>query len=234
VVELQTLLYLTGAGNFTSNYFSSDLSRRGLARNPKGRFGGPDFKHSPFREDAGVIHAAQKSFMECFVSSYYSCDEEVERDGELQNWLAEANGPAKVLDFPSSIKSRATLVQILTHLSHLVTVVHHTLNTNDPVQASSSLPFHPAALYAPLPITKGATDQELLAFLPPPQAAVGQIALLAAFDRSRFRGTNRTLVRMWDGEPGLLVCSFLLFASTSSPSFFSPFSPFSSFGPSRP
>jgi arachidonate 15-lipoxygenase (second type) / 8-lipoxygenase (S-type) len=117
-------------------------------------------------------------------------------DVELQAWITEAV-PAQIIDFPPApLTKRSTLIDMLTHLAFLATVVHHTLNTNDPVTSTAMLPFHPASLYSPVPTSKGVTD--LLPFLPPPEQSIAQVALLAFFNRQRFAGTNLTLSHLFD------------------------------------
>ena len=85
--------------------------------------------------------------MTSFVQSYYPNTSVLRTDNELQAWIAEAT-PAQIIDFPaSSITETQTLIDILTHLTYLVSVHHHTLNTNSLIQTSSVLPFEPFALY---------------------------------------------------------------------------------------
>jgi arachidonate 15-lipoxygenase (second type) / 8-lipoxygenase (S-type) len=137
------------------------------------------------------------------VKSYYPSDNDLLADPELQAFIAEAI-PAQIIDFPSApLTSRKILIDILLHLAFLTSTVHHTLNTNDLVESSATLPFHAASLYAPIPLSKGISDAELLTFLPPAEAAIGQIALTAFFARPMIAGTNQTLARMWD-DPVLL------------------------------
>lgn len=111
--QYTTKLYKTGgAGRFQANYFESNLKSRGLIDASYG----PELKHFPFYEDASVVHNAIEAFMTDFVGSYYSSDSVVATDSELQAWAKEANGPADVIDFPSSITSKQALVDILSHL----------------------------------------------------------------------------------------------------------------------
>jgi arachidonate 15-lipoxygenase (second type) / 8-lipoxygenase (S-type) len=100
-----------GPGRFKSNYFTTDLQSRGLINSNTG----PAFKHFPFYEDGSVIYNAIHTFMNSFVNSYYSKDSDVTADREIQNWVKEAQGPAKAIDFPS-ITTRSALVDALTHM----------------------------------------------------------------------------------------------------------------------
>lgn len=158
---------------------------------------GPSFKSFPFYADAAPINTALNIFFTTFVNSYYTTDAVVSADTELQNWFAEANGPAKVLDFPRKL-NKQVLTDVLTHFAFLTGVSHHALNTGDPSATKAILPFHPASLYAPIPTSKNVTD--LLPFLPPARAALYHIAIFAAFNRAHFEQTNRTLAYMFSDE----------------------------------
>jgi arachidonate 15-lipoxygenase (second type)/8-lipoxygenase (S-type) len=107
-----TAQYENGAGNFQANYFRPQLQSRGLINSSIG----PALKHFPFYEDAGVIYDAIHTFMTSFVQSYYSSDSAVASDTEIQAWVAECNGAAKVMGFPSKISSISTLVDALTQM----------------------------------------------------------------------------------------------------------------------
>jgi hypothetical protein len=109
-----------------------------------------------------------EEFMTTIVQSYYHSGSDIAMDVELQTWITEAV-PAQIIDFPPApLTKRSTLIDMLTHLAFLATVVHHTLNANDPVTSTAMLPFHPASLYSPVRTSKGVTD--LPPFLPPTRA----------------------------------------------------------------
>jgi arachidonate 15-lipoxygenase (second type) / 8-lipoxygenase (S-type) len=110
--DYTTKLYNDGAGRFQSNYFRANLQNRGLPNATTG----PELKHFPFYEDASVIFGAIHDFMTTLVNSYYSSDADVAADSEIQMWVSEANGPAGVWDFPSEIRTRSTLVDVLTQM----------------------------------------------------------------------------------------------------------------------
>jgi arachidonate 15-lipoxygenase (second type)/8-lipoxygenase (S-type) len=64
-------------------------------------------------------------------------------------------------------------VDALTHIAHLVSTVHHSVNTNNLLSISATLPMHPASLYQQVPTTKGNTS--VAQYLPPLQAALAQL-----------------------------------------------------------
>lgn len=165
--DYNSQLYFSGSGAFQANYFLSDLQNRGLINST-----GPELTHFPYYEDATVIHNAIRAFMTSFVESFYASDAVVLADTELQAWVAEANGPAEAIDFPSEIATTETIIDILTHVAHLASTVHHTINTNELISLSSTLPMHPSALYKPVPTAKGNTS--VASFLPPPEAVLAQ------------------------------------------------------------
>ncbi|KAB5578184.1 lipoxygenase [Coniochaeta sp. 2T2.1] len=188
--QFQVDLYNRGAGEFRANYLHNNLRSRGLF---ECNFG-PELKRFPFLEDAAVILDALRDFFRVFVHSYYSGDQDVALDGELQQWAKEA-AVAKVTDFPPSLDSRSVLVDVLTHMAYLAGILHHVLNTNN-LANSAVLPTHPGSFYAPLPTSKGVSN--LLPLLPSPEQAVASIAGAALFSRQSFRGTNMTLKHMFD------------------------------------
>lgn len=187
-------LYHGGSGAFQSNYFLTDLQNRGLI-NPSV---GPELSHFPFYEDASVIYKATREFMSSFVGSYYSSDSDVEADTELQAWAEEANGPAEAIDFPTAITSTDAIIDILTHIAHLASTAHHAVNTNELLSISSTLPFHPPALYSPIPTTKGDNATSPVDFLPSFAKVLTQLGFAGLFARPLLVDTNRSLVNMFD------------------------------------
>jgi arachidonate 15-lipoxygenase (second type)/8-lipoxygenase (S-type) len=184
-------LYNTGISSaFQANYFYENLASRGLINTTHGS----RIKHFPFFEDASVIYTAIQAFMTTFIDSYYTHPSMFAQDEELQAWMLESV-PADIIDFPKSA-DRRTLVDILTHIAFLGSAVHQTLNTNDISEASGSLPFHPFALYQPIPIAKGVED--IIPFLPNITQSIGQIGLTALFARPEYVNSNRSLTQMFN------------------------------------
>ena len=135
---------------------------------------------------------ALRQFATSFVNYYYHNESLVSQDSELQAWVTEATGAAEVIDFPASpISLRETIIDLLTHLAYLTGVNHHTLNSGSLAANSGTLPFHPAALYVPVPDTKGM--KSILPYLPNTNASINQATLFAGFVRPRLFGADGNL-----------------------------------------
>ncbi|EPS36284.1 hypothetical protein H072_10175 [Dactylellina haptotyla CBS 200.50] len=187
-------LYNNGvAGAVQSNYFETNLRRRGLI----GSTVGPALKSFPFYEDALVIHNSIKKFITSFVNSYYSNDATVVGDAELQAWMGEAV-TAGSIDFPSSstMKTRGQLIDLLSHMAHLVSTSHHTVNTNNLITGGGVLPLNPSALYKDIPTAKGVTN--VADYLIPVGPVLDMIQNQAFFSRPLIAGSNRTLINMFN------------------------------------
>lgn len=182
--------YLNSAGAFQANYFLTDLSDRGLID------ADPPLKNFPFYEDALPIYTAQQAFFTTFVDSYYISDADIIADSEIQAWASEANGPAEAIDFPASLTCKAELVDVLTHVAHLVSTKHHAVNLNQLLTASGVLPINPTSFVKPIPTSKGAT--ELASWLLPLEKVIPLNVVLGSFARPLLAGTNRTLSHMFD------------------------------------
>jgi arachidonate 15-lipoxygenase (second type) / 8-lipoxygenase (S-type) len=189
--------YDAGAGEFQSNYLETSFTERGLVNCTYG----PALKAFPFWEDAFEITSRHRDFITTVVDAYYKDSSAVASDSELQAWLAEA-GPAQILNFPEApLNDKKVLIEMITHMAYLSSVEHHVLNTNDPAGANGQLPFHPGALYSPLPTAKGVKD--IMPFLPGTEQSIAQTVFWANFARPEFENTNLTLANMWT-EPEML------------------------------
>lgn len=193
VIQFVADFYQTVAGPFQANYLHRSLVDRGLVDCSYG----PGLKSFPFAEDAGTIVDSLRDFATAFVDAYYANNRVLSEDKELQAWVSEATTAAKVIDFPASpLSQKKTLVDILTHLAYLTGVAHHTLNTGSPAASSGVLPFHPMALYKPMPTEKGV--ESVLPYLPNLNASIGQISLLQGFNRPQFANSERDLENIFD------------------------------------
>jgi hypothetical protein len=184
-------VYSSGeTANFQSNYYRTFLENQGLINS---KFG-PPLKSFPFYEDAAVVTEAIRDFMTAFINSYYPNDNAVAQDAELQAWQRETD-VAKVYDFPKSIKTRQTIIDILTHQAYLGAIVHGVTSTNGAIGDTTSLPFAPAGFRQPIPTAKGVKD--IMAFMPTPEGAVWQVSTYAAANRAAWKNTNETISYMF-------------------------------------
>ncbi|KAF4550570.1 Manganese lipoxygenase-like protein [Elsinoe fawcettii] len=193
--EYSAGLFQKGATTYSSHYFEPELRSRGLIDSP-----GPALKHLPFYTDGRRIVEPIRNFMRSFVQSYYTSDSDLLQDEELQNWIAEASGPARVQMFPKAVSRRSELVEILTHYAYLASVAHGVLNTNDLSLAQLVVPWHNTAFYQPLPKKKGLTEKDVLDALPTVGQAIRSIQLAAAFGRPSLANGDRTTLEMFDDD----------------------------------
>ena len=187
--------YPTVAGPFQANYLGNSLISRGLVNCSYG----PQLPNVPYAEDAGAIVQSLRKFAASFVKEYYISDDMISQDKELQAWVSETTTTAQVIDFPAApLTVRETLIDILTRMAYLTGVNHHTLNSAIPAISSGVLPFHPMALYQPIPEEKGI--QSVLPFLPNANASLSQVELLLAFIRPQLFDSQRDLVSIFEGS----------------------------------
>jgi arachidonate 15-lipoxygenase len=157
----------------------------------------PDF---PFRDDAQLIWQSIEDWVSAYLRLAYSDDESVRADPELQAWIrvvgAQDGGR---LNVPASFSSIAALTRTLTHLIYRVSPLHSAMNF--PVSSEIAfVPNLPFAAYAPRPTkTEGLDRSDLLATLPPMDAAQRQFDVAYLLGESRF-GTLGDYQPGWFGE----------------------------------
>ncbi|PNS21776.1 hypothetical protein CAC42_374 [Sphaceloma murrayae] len=182
-----------GGANFSSFYLDNDLKARGLIGGQ-----GPELKHFPFLEDSKRITNSIRRVLKTLIYSYYPSDRSVCWDTELQDWIWEASGPGQVPMFPSRVRTRHELLDLLVHYAYLVSVVHGVLNTNDLSLAQFVAPWHVTSFSRPLPTQKGLTEKDLIDSLPPKAQLIQAIGLAAAFARPSFKNSDRALINMFN------------------------------------
>lgn len=189
-------LYHAESGRVQYNYFDRFFVERGLLNCTYG----PDLPIFPFYDDVAPIWAAIRDFMTTYVEEYYTSDEVLASDPEIQAWVVEANGPAEAYDFPSELTKREDLIALLTHVAYLAGIEHHALNTNSPA-ASWPLPLHPSAHWQPLPTEKGIDS--VMKYLPDVNQSALQIFVQTEFSRPGFLYQNESVLSMFS-DPAFL------------------------------
>ncbi|KAI1133564.1 lipoxygenase [Nemania abortiva] len=183
--------------NYSSNYFLTNLRKRGLIDYPNG----PALKSFPYYEDASTLMNVLGEFMTTFINSYYKNDKAVANDRELQAWLKETV-PGQVHDFPKQIQTKQDIIDILKHQAYLGSIVHAIMSGNGNQLDIMALPFTTAGWQSPIPTEKGVIT-DIMPWMPTPEAAAWQVATYAAGNRASWKDTNMTLAYMFD-EPTLL------------------------------
>lgn len=187
-------LYHEWSGHFQSMYFEDLFSARGLSNCSWG----PELKHFPFYQDAAPIHATIHDFATSFVNIYYPSEQHIQSDDDLQAWFLEANGSAKVLDFPlAPITRKQTLIDVLTHMAYATGVLHHAVNSGA-LASSWTLPLHPVCHWQPLPTEKGIMS--ILPFLPDVNQSISQVIVENQFNRPNLIVEGDTLFNMFADE----------------------------------
>ena len=138
----------------------------------------PDF---PYRDDALLLWDATRTWVGSYLRLYYTSDQAVLGDAELQRFVAEVGaadgGGLKGFGEGGRIATVEALVDTLTLVIFTASAQHAAVNFPQyPVM--SYVPNMPLAAYQPAPSHKdGLTAQDLLAMLPPLDLAHMQLSL---------------------------------------------------------
>lgn len=165
--------------DFYANMLPADLAARRV-HNPAWL---PEY---PYRDDALLVWATIKQWMQDYVGVYYADDATVIGDSELADWCASLIADGKIKGF-TPIISRAQLVDVLTMIVFTATAQHAAVN----------FPQKPLMTYAPAltgagwqdaPAQQsGHSEQQWLAMLSPTQYAMEQLNVLHLLGSVHFR-----------------------------------------------
>lgn len=163
--------------NFTDSMIFNDLRNRGV-EDPK------VLPNYPYRDDALLIWNAIHGWVTAYARLYYTSDNDVVGDYELQSWVREVSsrqgGRIKGVGDDGVGGRIATLSYLIDCITQVIYTAsaHHAL-TNFPLEDIEIYePGWPGALFeAPPKKAKGATRQDWLAYLSPLNIAILQQAL---------------------------------------------------------
>ncbi len=181
--------------DFKAEMFPHQMAARGLD-NPT--------LYSPYQHDAGLLWDAIHSWMEGFLSVYYHDDNDVQRDIELQSWVAEMisiNG-GRMGNFDESdgkIHTLAYLADAITMIIFTASVQHAAVNFTQ-YDFSGYPPTMPAAGYRPIPTSKELTKQDYLDYLPPLNMAELQLSITALLSGVNYTQLGQYKLRQFDDE----------------------------------
>ncbi|XP_068123007.1 hydroperoxide isomerase ALOXE3-like [Hyperolius riggenbachi] len=145
---------------YSSLCLPDDIQARGLETVP----------NYLYRDDGMKVWAAIESFVSSVVNHYYTSDEMVSGDPELQAWVAEifTKGflESRSSGIPSSFETKTSLIKYLTMVIFRCSAQHAAIG-NSQFDFYSWIPNGPTTMKNPPPTAKGITTTEIiLATLP--------------------------------------------------------------------
>ncbi|XP_059367610.1 polyunsaturated fatty acid 5-lipoxygenase-like isoform X1 [Carassius carassius] len=125
-----------------------------------------DLPNYYYRDDGMMVWEAVKSFVSDVVKIYYSSDETVQEDKEIQAFVQDVcfsgmkNSP-KECEFPNSLKTREQLVEYLTVVIFTASAQHAAVNFGQ-YDWFSWIPNSPCTMRKPPPTQKGQVDMRYI------------------------------------------------------------------------
>ncbi|XP_051717027.1 hydroperoxide isomerase ALOXE3-like [Ctenopharyngodon idella] len=167
----------TASLTYSTLCLPDNISERGLENVP----------NYYYRDDGMELWNIIKKFVAAFLSHYYQCDEHVQKDTELQQWISEIfnNGflGRDCSGIPSSFQTVTELVKFVTMAIFTASAQHAALN-NGQFDFGGWMPNYPPALRKPPPKEKGhTTEQMILETLPDVSTTVHGMAVLKLLSR---------------------------------------------------
>lgn len=137
----------------------------------------PDY---PYRDDALLLWSAIEEWISNYINYYYTSDQAVEKDSELQSWVEEltAHNGGRVNNIGQSnrITKREELIALVTQVCFTGSAQHAAVNFPQE-NLMSYTPAMPLAGYIPA-MEKGASEADFLKLLPPLEKAQSQLELV--------------------------------------------------------
>uniref|UniRef100_A0A673VZ35 Hydroperoxide isomerase ALOXE3-like n=1 Tax=Salmo trutta TaxID=8032 RepID=A0A673VZ35_SALTR len=135
-----------------------------------------------YRDDGLRLWDIVHRFVKKMIAHYYTCDSDVQKDSELQNWIKEIffhGFLAKTsTGIPQSFSSVTELIKFLTMVIFTVTVQHAAVN-NGQFDFGGWMPNFPISLQQPPPTTKGqCTESTMLKTFPDINTTVNGMAVV--------------------------------------------------------
>ncbi|XP_051964355.1 polyunsaturated fatty acid 5-lipoxygenase-like [Xyrauchen texanus] len=128
-----------------------------------------------YRDDGMMVWEAVKSFVSDVVNIYYKCDETVQSDEEIQNFVKEVCfGMDDRCDFPKSLKTRDDLIEYLTVVIFTVSAQHAAVNFGQ-FDWYGWVPNGPSTMRKPPPTKKNHVDMKYIMESLPDRNRVSQI-----------------------------------------------------------
>ncbi len=169
--QLISKVWKSSDWTFANYDLERDLARRGVADESV-------LPNYHYRDDARLVRGAIEEFVTDVIRFFYSSDQDVTDDFEIQGWAAELCDPegGNIVGFPASLATVDELIQLLTTIIFTASAGHSCTNGGQ-YDLYGYIPNVPGAMYAPPPKTKEPLTEESLAeALPKGMSAADQIA----------------------------------------------------------
>ena len=164
--------------NFSKFALPNNLSQRGV--DDRSRLG--DF---PYRDDGLLVWKALEDYVSQYIGIYYRSNRDIREDVELQNWWQTLRKPVSeqgfgIVSLPPQLTNRDQLIDVLTQIIFTAGPQHSAIAWIQ-YQYMSFMPNMPAAIYQPIPTTKGMIQDEnsLTSFLPGLQPTFAQVNIMS-------------------------------------------------------
>ena len=152
--------------------FPNDLAKRGVDNAAL-------LPYYPFRDDGMLIWNLLGQYVREYINLYYTSDNDVVADYELQNWAQQLGGAldegaGSVRGFPNQIGTREQLAEIIQRIIWTAGPQHAAVNFPQ-IDYTTFIPNATGATYAP-PVTEGDVDEAaLLSMLAPKEQTAVQV-----------------------------------------------------------
>lgn len=178
----------TGVSDFFKNFsdfaFPTFLRKHGVDNSYTLR----DF---PYRDDGLLVWNALEDYVSKYIGIYYKSNRDIREDFELQNWFQTLRKPVNegglgIVSLPANLTNRDQLIDILTIMIFTAAPQHSAIAWIQ-YQYMAFIPNMPAALYQPIPTTKGqfASEDMLTSFLPGVKPSLIQVQFMALVGTKR-------------------------------------------------
>jgi hypothetical protein len=188
--SLRFVDYQLRTSNSIKRDFETDVHERGLG----------DFPIHKYVIYGRRLNDAISAFVKEFLGVYYTSNDAVRDDYELQNWASACAKVVHLADFPMAIRTKTQLEKLVTHLVFLSAVRHHAMNGAATWHAMT-VPYSAPALWKKLPTQKLSDGQNrnLMEYAVPTKRVPELLALSALFVRDL--APEQTLLKAYRVAP---------------------------------
>ena len=141
-----------------------------------------------YRDDGLKMWNAIGKYCFSIITHFYTTNDDVEEDHELQNWMSDiwgngfAQAPGLAASLPSKLSSICELADLVTKLLFTLTCQHNA-TTAEAMDLYGFLPLVPAMMRQPIPTRRGVVGRDLIVKTLPeqsPEAYYGSLAYALA------------------------------------------------------